>query len=227
MSTETEGGPAPEKKTESKPEEKPRVLTTDLPDEALTKRLDQAKNQGKTEAVKELATRLGMTLEEAEAKLAKARELEDAQKSELQRANERAEALAPVAARAEASARRIQALSEQEYSELPDEMKGVVDDLANAADGTPDHEKRIDVIVSLRKRGLLEKKPAPFMPKGADTSKADAAPKTETKDEPDSPDAHFKKWDSFSSEVLKAAYWNDNHGKIREAAAYKAKHGAN
>lgn len=200
------------------------VLASDLPEEALKAKLEKATAKGKDDAVKELAARLGMSVEDAETKLAAAKKLEDEQKSELQRVTERAEALAPRATRADALERRVKALSEQEYADLSDDMKGVVDDLANDADGNPDHDKRIDVIVSLRKRGMLGKKAA-VLPDGANTSTAKPAPKTETKVEPDSPEGHFQKWEGIQSSVLKAAYWNDHHGQIREAAAYKSKHG--
>jgi hypothetical protein len=219
MSEEDKGGdPSKESKEPTK-----KATTDDLPPEALTERLARERTAGAKDAEKALATKLGISVEDAAAQLAEYAKLKDASKSEQQRLQDERDALKPRATRADQLERRIAELSETEYGLLDDETKALVDDLSKADGGEVDHDARIKVIASLKRRGVIAgKAKTPELPKGADTSKSDKTPKVEKEPEKDSPEFHHSRWKAMPEGILKAAYWNDHHGLITKAEAFKS-----
>lgn len=193
-----------------------RTQTSELPDEALNKRLERERTKAAADALKSVAEKFGMSLEDAEKRLAKAKELEDAQKSEAQRLQEQIAGLTPRASERDRYFDRLKELATLQYEELSDDHKAVVDDLSSADD--PD--TRIKVIASLKRRGItktaaVEQKIAD----GANTSKAPAK-KAEGGPAEGTPDFHFQKWSSMPS-LLKAAYFDQHAELITKADAYK------
>jgi len=200
--------------------ERTQTTVADLPEEALTIRLARERKAGSKEAENALISRLGMSPEDAAKALQEFQALKDASKSEAQRLQEERDALKPRASRADLLEKRVAELSEVEYGLLTDEQKALTDDLANNADGTVDHDARLRVIASLKRRGVLSGKQAEVLKDGASTSSAKPAPKTESEPEPNSPEFHYAKWKSLPEGVLKTAYMNDHAGAIRQAKAY-------
>lgn len=218
MSDEDKGGDPP-KKIEEPPK---KATTDDLPPEALTERLARERTAGAKDAEKALAAKLGITIEEAATQLAEFAKLKDASKSEQQRLQEERDALKPRATRADQLEKRIAELSETEYGLLDDETKALVDDLSKTEDDAVDHDARIKVIASLKRRGVIAgKAKTTELPKGSDTSKSDKKPK-DKEPEKDSPDFHHARWKGMPEGILKAAYWNDHHGLITSAEAFKS-----
>jgi hypothetical protein len=192
----------------------------ELPPEALKERLARERGAGAKEAEAALAAKLGMTPEAAAKALEEYQKLQDSTKTEQQRLQEERDALKPKASRADVLEKRLAELSDVEYSLLSDEQKLIADDLSKREDGTVDHDARIKVIASLKRRGVISAQAGGVIKDGADTSKAKPAPKTETEPEKDSPDYHHAKWSKLPDGVLKTAYFNDHAGAIRQAKAY-------
>jgi hypothetical protein len=192
-----------------------RVSTDDMPPEALSARLEREAKKATDAATRAIADKLGMPIEQAAAMIAKAKELEDAQKSETQRLQEQLAALTPRATERDRMFDRLKELADLQYGELGDDHKAVVDDLSSADD--PD--TRIKVIASLKRRGITGKAPpTPTLPDGANTSKAPTGPKPPDAAE-GSPEFHFQKWQSMPS-LLRAAYFDSHADLITKADAY-------
>lgn len=215
---QAEGAVAPEVK-ETKPNtvEAKQVKADELPPEALKARLDSSRQAGAKEAEAALAKELGMSPKEAREALARLREIEESSKTEQQRLLEERDTYKSKAERVDALSQRVVSLSEAEYSLLSDENKAFVDELSSS-NGEVNHERRLEVITSLKRRtGLM--KPAATLPAGSSTSAAPPAPKTTAEPEPGSPEAHYRTWASYKG-PLKAAYWHDHQASITKAPQY-------
>jgi hypothetical protein len=206
--------PAADQKTD----DKARTQATDIPDDALNKRLERERKKAADDALKSVADKFGMSLDDAAKTLAKAKELEEAQKTEAQRLQEQIAGLSPKATERDRYFKRLEELATLEYDALSDEHKAVVDDLATADD--PDG--RLKVIASLKRRGITKVAAEPKMADGKDTSKAPAK-KPDDKTPPEgTPESHFAKWNSLPS-LLKAAYFEQHSDQITKAESYKSR----
>lgn len=130
--------------------------------EAFKARLEAERTAGVKAALKELGFD---KLDDAKARVAAAKSLEDAQKSELQRATERAAQLEARAKAADSYEATIKRYADQELGGLSPEAKRLVELQAGE-----DPHARLQAIANLRESGMLAKLGGPTSaPKGATT----------------------------------------------------------
>ena len=134
--------------------------------EAFKARLDAERASGLKAALKDLGFD---KLDDAKAKIAAAKAVEDAQKTELQKATERATALEGDAAKAKAYGETIAIYAKSELEALPAELKALV--LAQAGE---DAHAQLKTIAALRSSGTLAKFAA--TPAPANSKAGGAAP---------------------------------------------------
>jgi flagellar motility protein MotE (MotC chaperone) len=135
----------------------------------LPKRLEQAKRSATDEALKALGVD---SLDTAKATIAKAKALEESQKSELQKLNERIAALEPSAKKAAELAEVVGKHADSELAKLSEEQRAAV--LAIAGD---DKARALATVEALRPTWVKAAPAAPPPPPApANTAAATAAP---------------------------------------------------
>lgn len=139
----------------------------------LKDRLDRAKKSSEASTRAALLAEMGVTtIDEAKAKVAKAKELEEAGKTELQKANERATALQGEAAKAARLGQIVTQRAAAEMASLTDAQQAMVRELAGE-----DPAEQLDKIDKLRKGGAIGAAPAaPAAPAPAGGAAPAAAP---------------------------------------------------
>jgi hypothetical protein len=146
--------------------------------EAFKARLDAERAQGLKQALKELGFD---KVDDVKAQIAKAKAAEDAQKTELQKATERAAALEGDAAKAKAYGETIAVYAKSELDALPAELKALV-----TAQAGEDAHAQLKTIAALRSSGTLAKfqaAPAPANSKAGGTAPAPAGNQEKTPDQ--------------------------------------------
>jgi hypothetical protein len=135
----------------------------------LPGRLDRAKQAARAEVLKELGAE---SLDAAKARIAAAKALEDSQKSELQRLNERIAALEPSAAKVAELQAVVAAHADAELAKLTEEQRAAV-----AAIAGDDKARALATVEALRPTWVKAAPAAPPpTPPAANTAAAGAAP---------------------------------------------------
>lgn len=194
------------------------ATVSQIPEEALKARLDRERKSGEQKALEAVALKLGMDPDSAAKAIQEFNAYKDSQKSELQKLLDERDALKPRAAKADQLARRIAELSQIEFEALSEEQQQHVDDLSREGDDV-DHEQRLKVIASLKRRGFA--KPAseekPKLPSTTTTSASGTGPKPTKEAEAGTPAYHLNQWEQMPQGVLKTAYYNDHFAAIDKA----------
>lgn len=164
--TAPSGTAAPETTTNAAPpaEKSPNVGEP----EWLPKRIEQAKRSAEAEALKTLGVD---SFEAAKAAIAKARELEESKKSEIEKFAEKVKSLEPEAKKAVALAARLDKYADAELAKLSEAQKAAV--LAIAGD---DKGSALDAIEALRPTWNSQADAPKPLPAPASTAVATAPP---------------------------------------------------
>ena len=175
-------------KPEPKPEAKP-VKTDDQNPAWLPGRLAEAKKAERNALLNELGF---PDLESAKARVAKAKELEDATLTEQQRVQQQLEELKPQAERVTTLEAQLKAMVDAEWEVLPEHTRNAIDAVAQG-----NIEKRLEhIIVEKAKRDPNAPTPAPVVPASPPT----APPATTSPPgAPPAPAQTQTKWEEFQA----------------------------
>lgn len=150
------------------PSAKPQVLASELPPEALKARLDSAKEQARREMLAEL----GVTdTKDAKAAIAELKAIQDAKKSDLEKAQARIAELEGKAAKADHATQVASRRAAAELAALTDAQRAYV---AKASGDDP--LRQLETIDSMREAGLLATPPAAPSPAAGAATPPAASP---------------------------------------------------
>lgn len=181
---------------------------------------EQARKQGAEAAAQQLASALGMTVEEAKQRLAKLAELEDAGKTEVERLTGQVTTLTQKAARADDLAATIKLHADASLQGLDAADRDLVMTIAPT-----DPAAQLNAIAALQQRNAAKAAAPPTqLPAGHSSTQA-APPPAPPAPPPDTPDAHYDAWQAYlaKGQHMTASSYLGLHGKkIRESAKYKS-----
>lgn len=140
--------PQQDGKPEAKPEAKHPVTTVaDLPPEALKQRLDAVRDRAASDARAALLAEIGVTdASEAKRLMAEAQAAADAQKSELEKLTDRANAMSVQLSKAEQAGVALKAYADAELAALSEERSAAVREVAG-----DDPAAQLRALVAMRK----------------------------------------------------------------------------
>lgn len=202
------GAPAPEAKPAPDPKPAPAapnasaVKASDLPDAALSARLEQAQRSAETKLLGRFKV---ASPDEIEAKLKELDELKTAQLSETEKQQKRIAELEPQAQRAAIYKQRLDALVEEQFSTLAESQRAAIDAVANG-----DAEKRLELMQVMRAAGLVPASPAPANkpPPPANTAPPVNPPK------PSGSETAFQQWEALTSPISRQIFYQAHRAEI-------------
>jgi hypothetical protein len=164
----------------------------------LPERIEQAKRSAMAETLKALGV---ADVESAKVAIAKARELEEASKSEIQKLADRLASVEPQATRARDLEERLSRFADAELSKLSENQRAAVMRIAG-----DDKARALDTIEALRPTWSSQSQSAPSAPLPAPASTAQQAPPTPAK--PSNGIDHRATYEALKAQnpVMAAAY---------------------
>lgn len=186
------------------PDPKPKTSVNDLPDEALTARLDREKRATETKFLQALGV---SDLEAAKAKFKRLDELETEKLSDSEKRDKRIAELEPQASRAAELEQRLAVMVEAQFVELSESQRNAIDAVAQG-----NAEKRLELMQVMKAAGLAQ----PALPANPTTApRANTAPPVN----PPTPAGTETAWDKFaalSNPIEKQLFYRAHRAEIEE-----------